>query len=118
MELNLDLFLVAFLHAAFIACVLLLVISVMLTSLLLAFAIGLVLILIDDMYNIFLCFSSYIETVVKHNLELGFVLIVYKLLYHVVAIFLVSKPFFECKISQIKVKARSAMNVIDGLRPS
>ncbi|RXH85869.1 hypothetical protein DVH24_016922 [Malus domestica] len=49
------------------------------------------------------------------NLELGFIVIVYILLYPDVVIFLASKPFFKCKISRIKVKARDVMNVIEGL---
>ena len=54
----------------------------------------------------------------KHNLELGFIVLVYKLLYRNVVIFLASKPFFECNISRINVKARDVINVNDGLRPS
>ncbi|CAB4266497.1 unnamed protein product [Prunus armeniaca] len=94
MEPNLDLIILALLHSLFIAGFLLLVTSVMLTAFLLAFSLGL------------------------HNLELGFVLIVCKLLHHAVRIILASKPFLERKISQLKAKARHVMNLIDGLRLS
>lgn len=90
----------------------------MLTALLLAFSLGLVSILINDLCYISLLFSFYFETILKHNLELGFVLIVFKLLHHAVRIILALKPFLERKISQLKAKARHVMNLIDGLRLS
>ncbi|PQM34221.1 hypothetical protein Pyn_29535 [Prunus yedoensis var. nudiflora] len=118
MEPNLDLIILALLHGSFIAGFLLLVTSVMLTALLLAFSLGLVSILINDLCYISLLFSFYFETILKHNLELGFVLIVCKLLHHAVRIILASKPFLERKISQLKAKARHVTNLIDGLRLS
>ncbi|CAN6721390.1 unnamed protein product [Malus baccata var. baccata] len=118
MEPNLNLILLAFLHGAFIICILLLVISAALTCLLFIFALGLFSILLDDLYHIYLLSCFYFETVVEPNLELGFVVIVYKLLCHAVAIFLASNSFSECKVSRIKVKARRVMHFIDGLRPS
>ncbi|KAM1134182.1 hypothetical protein ACFX19_044042 [Malus domestica] len=118
MEPNLNLILLAFLHGAFIVCILLLVISAALTCLLFIFALGVFSILLDDLYHIYLLSCFYFETVVMPNLEHGFVVIVYKLLCHAVAIFLASNSFSECKVSRIKVKARRVMHFIDGLRPS
>lgn len=103
MEPNLDLLLLAFLHGLFIACVLLLVISVILTGLLFAFTFGLVSIVVNDLYNISLLSSFYFESVLEPNLQLGFTLLVCTILHCAVG-----------KVSELKVKV---MNLIDRLKP-
>ncbi|KAK9946671.1 hypothetical protein M0R45_012121 [Rubus argutus] len=94
MEPNLDLILLAFLHGSFIACVLLLVISVILTGLLFALSFGLVSIVVNDLYNISLLSSFYFESVIEPNLELGFTLVVCTILHCAVGIIVASTPFW------------------------
>ncbi len=83
---NLDLvLLVVFLHGSFIASVLLLVVSVLLIGLLLAFSITLFSIVIIDLYHVFsMCSLHYVT--LKANLELALVLILYIVMKYVVSL--------------------------------
>ncbi|KAL4603407.1 hypothetical protein ACB092_10G122200 [Castanea dentata] len=100
---NLDLILVAFLHGSFIACVLLVVISVILIGLLFSFSLTLFSIVIIDLYDVFsMCSMHYVT--LKDNLELGLVLILYMVMQHAVSLVLASK--------------RSVLNVIRFSNPT
>ncbi|KAH7574245.1 hypothetical protein JRO89_XS03G0270400 [Xanthoceras sorbifolium] len=82
---NLDIILVAFLHGAFIACVLLLLVSLVLIAMLLSSFLTVFSIVAIDLYTTSSMFSSCFKTA-KANLELGFVLVLCTLLRHAIAV--------------------------------
>lgn len=82
---NLDLFLLAILHASFIACVLLLIVSVVLIGLLLAFSVTIFSIAIIDLREGFLACSLHCATL-KANLYLGLILLFYMLMHFAVSV--------------------------------
>ncbi|KAM3735657.1 hypothetical protein ACB098_10G103300 [Castanea mollissima] len=106
---NLDLIvLVAFLHGSFIACALLVVISVILIGLLFSFSLTLFSIVIIDLYDVFsMCSMHYVT--LKDNLELGLVLILYMVMQHAVSLVLASKRSVLNKIFQSNEKAQHVM---------
>lgn len=109
---NLDLILVAFLHGSFIACVLLVVISVILIGLLFSFFLTLFSIVIIDLYDVFsMCSMHYVT--LKANLELGLVLILYIVMQQAVSLVLASKSSVLNKIFQSIEKARHVMKHVD-----
>ncbi|KAK4558911.1 hypothetical protein RGQ29_008246 [Quercus rubra] len=109
---NLDLILVAFLHGSFIACVLLVVISVILIGLLFSFFLTLFSIVIIDLYDVFsMCSMHYVT--LKANLELGLVLILYIVMQQAVSLVLASKSSVLNKIFQSNEKARHVMKHVD-----
>ncbi|KAM4074549.1 hypothetical protein ACJW30_10G101900 [Castanea mollissima] len=105
---NLDLILVAFLHGSFIACALLVVISVILIGLLFSFSLTLFSIVIIDLYDVFsMCSMHYVT--LKDNLELGLVLILYMVMQHAVSLVLASKRSVLNKIFQSNEKAQHVL---------
>jgi hypothetical protein len=88
---NLDLILLALLHASFVFFVLLIVIIILFFILLLTFSLALLSIFLLDLHHYFCVFYEYFEFI-KGDLELGLVLILISLIHHGVDSFLVSKP--------------------------
>ncbi|KAF7830123.1 putative beta-1,4-xylosyltransferase IRX9H [Senna tora] len=88
---NLDLILLALLHASLIACVLLMVIFIILLGLLVAFSFGLLLVFVFEVQGFSLALSEYLE-MAKDDLKLGMVLVFVFLLHQAVSFVLDSKP--------------------------
>ncbi|KAH9799557.1 putative beta-1,4-xylosyltransferase IRX9H [Citrus sinensis] len=112
---NLDLILLAFLHGTFIACALLVVVLLLLIAMLLSFSVSVVSIVVIDLYSLsYSTLSSYFQTLAA-NLELGFVLILCVLTSQAIAVVSAAQPWYQRSTSNIKVKARRAMNRFDTL---
>lgn len=101
---NLDLILIALLHASFVFFVLLIAIIILFFLLLLAFCIVLLTIFLLDLHHYFSMVFGYFE-IIKGDLELGVVLILISLIHHVVDFFLISKPNHKRKFDKFDVKA-------------
>jgi hypothetical protein len=102
---NLDLILLALLHASFVFFVLLIVIIILFFLLLLTFSLALLSIFLLDLHHYFCIFYEYFEFI-KGDLELGLVLILISLIHHGVDSFLVSKPRHKRKYDKFEVKAQ------------
>ncbi|GAV88690.1 hypothetical protein CFOL_v3_32112 [Cephalotus follicularis] len=111
---NLDLILLALLYGFFIAWVLLIVIFVIMNGILIAFSLTLLSIALIDLQYGFSLVSQYYLTM-KPNLELGFVVVLYMVLYYATSLILASKPSFEHLVSNFKIKTIHVMNRIDAL---
>ncbi|RHN77700.1 hypothetical protein MtrunA17_Chr1g0157591 [Medicago truncatula] len=100
---NIDLILLALLHASFVFFVLLIAIIILFFLLLLTFSLALLTIFLLDLYNYFSILYEYFE-IVKGDLEMGLVLIVISIIHHGVDFFLVSKPSHKRKFDKFEVK--------------
>lgn len=102
---NLDLILLALLHASFVFFLLLIVIIILFFFLLFAFSLALLSIFLLDLHHYFYVVYEYFE-IVKGDLELGLVLILISLIHRGVEFFLVSKPIHKRKFDRFEVKAQ------------
>lgn len=102
---NLDLIILAILHASLISFVLLSVIFIILLALLVAFFLALLLLSLFDMHHCSLILYEYLK-MVKDDLQLGMVLILVSLINQAVDFVLVSKPWHKRKVDEFEVKAQ------------
>ncbi|KAJ7958571.1 Protein Tat like [Quillaja saponaria] len=112
---NLDLVILALLHASFIAFTLHIIIFIILIALLFAFFIALLSVFIFDLNQFSSLVSPYFE-ILKDDLQLGMVLILLQLINQAVRIGLTSKPWFERKVSEFKLNARHFISHVHGLK--
>lgn len=110
---NLDLLLLAFLHASFISCILLVTTFFLLICLLLASSITVFSIILFDALNIITPVSTIINTLIV-NLELGFTLVSYVVISRAVDAALVLTPLFEAAVSGVKVRVRHVLDYFQG----
>ncbi|KAI4337488.1 hypothetical protein L6164_015898 [Bauhinia variegata] len=97
---NLDLILIALLHASFIACALLMVILIILFGLLLAFSLAVLSVSLFDLLHFFPVFSVYFS-MVKDDIEFGLILIFLRLLQQAVAFASGSTPLHSASNTQV-----------------
>ncbi|KAK9750520.1 hypothetical protein RND81_02G202600 [Saponaria officinalis] len=101
---NLDLILLAFLHGAFISCILLVVIFVIVNCLLTAFIIALFFFAFVDVYDDVLLLLPYVETL-RANLMLGGVWALYNVLHCAFVLVFTIKAWLVNVLSVLKPRS-------------
>lgn len=106
---NMDLILLSFLYGAFLSFSLLLLAAASLLGLLLAFASGLLSLVVFDLYEASLILGQCLGSI-RADLELGCVCLLYLAMHSVAPAVLASRPLVERRVAELKEIAQRVMN--------